>query len=165
MLEIGGGPKPKAHLVWKDAEIVALDADEQYSPDILMDAINLPFAEEYDAILASHVLEHFPWFQIKDVLLSWTKALKKGGRLYIIVPSLEWACRHSREHPFTILPHLFGGQTTPWDIHKSMFTADLLRNSLISVGLTVEQADTRSYTYLCLGKEVKAEEHHIIGRK
>jgi len=166
VLEIGGGVSPRAHLAWKDAEIVTMDADPQYDPDILCDAGQLDGMEDcYDAILAAHVLEHFGWYRIKDVLEGWVKLLKPGGELYVIVPSLEWACSNSEKYPFQVQPHLFGGQLTEWQIHKCMFTGPLLTAFFHRVGLESIVLATTPYTFLCLGERVDAEEHHVRGIK
>ena len=157
---------PKAHLVWKGAEIVTMDADPQYEPDILCDAGQLDGMEDcYDVVFASHVLEHFGWYRIKDVLKGWVKLLKPGGALYVVVPSLEWVCANCEERPFEVQPHLCAGQENEWQVHKCMFTKPLLYSHFVGVGLKVTALETRHYPFLCLGKLVEAEEHHICGIK
>jgi len=47
----------------------------------------LPFrTETFDLIYASHILEHIPWYQSKDVLTEWVRLLKPAGWLEIWVP-------------------------------------------------------------------------------
>lgn len=47
----------------------------------------LPFRHEtFDLIYASHVLEHMPWYQLREVLTEWVRLLKRGGQLEIWVP-------------------------------------------------------------------------------
>jgi len=57
--------------------------------DYVWDATRrLPFADEtFDAIYASHVVEHIAWYQTRDVLADWTRVLKKGGQIEIFVPN------------------------------------------------------------------------------
>ena len=93
ILEIGAGPKPKAKDSWPDAVVETMDADDQYDPNYVCDARMPP--EElyglYDHVMASHILEHIPYFETIQVLERWKLLLKDQGRLHIVVPSLEWA--------------------------------------------------------------------------
>ena len=48
---------------------------------------DLPFPNNtFDIIYASHILEHIPWYQTKDVLYEWVRVLKSGGILEVWVP-------------------------------------------------------------------------------
>ncbi|NMC34398.1 MAG: hypothetical protein GYA36_18390, partial [Veillonellaceae bacterium] len=132
VLEIGAGPKPGAIQIWPDAIIETMDADKQYNPTYLHDAATMPeeLYDKYDVLLASHVLEHFPHWKTLEVLKEWVKAVKPGtGSVHIVVPSFEWAAEQAlSEHPSPgTLPHLFGGITTPWDVHMTAFTMRHLR--------------------------------------
>lgn len=168
VLEIGAGPNPQAQTVWPDAEIETMDADEQYHPTYLHDAATMPkeLYERFDKLLASHVLEHFVNWQVADVLREWIKAVKPdGGEIHVVVPSFEWAAEETlSEHPSKgVLPHLFGGQTTQWNIHKVAFTMRHLRVLFESVGLAVTRARTGPYNIEAYGEIVTAEQHYICG--
>ncbi len=165
VLEIGGGPEPKAHNIWKDAEITSLDADVQYNPDILADAGNLELSTQYDVVFASHVLEHFLWARIGEVFKSWVDLVKPGGEIYIIVPSLEWVTLIAKTEPFVVQGHLLGGHTTEWDIHKCMFTKPMLEALFKTAGLTIETSCFEEYIYMCFDTSVLAYEIHVRGRK
>ena len=57
--------------------------------DIICDACAIPIPEEtYDTVLCSHVLEHQPdlWKFLEEM----HRILKRGGRLIIIVPNLQY---------------------------------------------------------------------------
>lgn len=54
----------------------------------------LPFKDEtFDLVYASHVLEHVPWYQVRQTLQEWRRILKRGGRLEIWVPDGLKICR------------------------------------------------------------------------
>lgn len=172
VLEIGAGPAPKAKLVYPGQDIVVetYDADEKYHPTYLGDAAH-PTSNlfgRFDGVFASHVLEHFPYYMTQDVLTEWAKLLKDGGELHIVVPSLEWAAREVlAETPNPgVLPHMFGGQTTQWDCHFTMFTMRKLRSDLQKAGLHVVSAASGPYL-IRVGanpdgsdRTVEAEQHY-----
>ena len=169
VLEIGGGPKPQAKPIWPDAVMETMDADEKYNPTYLHNAVTMPdeLANRYDHVLASHVLEHFPWFMTDKVLLEWKKVVKPGGYLHVIVPSLEWAAKQIlSEHPSkAIYPHMKAGQTTQYDYHLSGFMMRSLRSIFDIVGMAVVRARSGAYTIKVVGELMEAEQHYICGQK
>jgi SAM-dependent methyltransferase len=54
---------------------------------VIANAENMPFADEFDVVIASDVLEHV--LNVGDALLSMHRALKRGGRLVLRVPYRE----------------------------------------------------------------------------
>lgn len=59
-------------------------------PDALADITDLPFPENHaDAIAAIHVIEHFYYWDVVNVLSHWMKILKPGGKLILELPSME----------------------------------------------------------------------------
>jgi len=168
ILEIGAGPKPQAQLIWPDAEIETMDANSEFNPTYLHDAATMPeeLYEKYDALLASHVLEHFPHWKTAEVLKEWKKAVKVNtGQVHIVVPSFEWAAEQAlSEHPSKgTLPHLFGGIVNRWDIHMTAFTMRHLRVLFESCGLMVIRARSAPYNINAYGEIVEAEQHYICG--
>lgn len=79
VLEIGSGKKLR---YVKGSVTLNKDADSE--PDIVLDAEDLPFENEFDSILVLEVLEHTqrPYDLIEQVF----KALKKGGNVLITIP-------------------------------------------------------------------------------
>ena len=69
LLNIGAGPiaAPREYKGW---DIITLDIDESTYPDLCMDARDLTTlkAGQYDAVYASHVLEHFSECDVERVL-------------------------------------------------------------------------------------------------
>ena len=54
----------------------------------------LPFNNNtFDVIYASHILEHFPWYQIEEILKEWVRVLKPGGIMEIWVPDGLKICK------------------------------------------------------------------------
>ena len=90
LLNIGAGPvpPPEQYHGW---EIVTLDIDESVQPDIVLDARELTTLEpgQYDAVYASHVLEHFAECDVERVLWGFYHILKPRGWAHIRVPDVK----------------------------------------------------------------------------
>jgi predicted SAM-dependent methyltransferase len=74
---------------------INIDALPEHSPDIVCDVSRLTFARdnEYDLVRASHILEHFAFEQLAEVLGEWRRVLRTGGYLVVCVPNcraLAW---------------------------------------------------------------------------
>ena len=167
ILEIGANVKPQAKYLYPDDKIVIMDIDKSLNPDIVMDAGKMDYVNKFDAILASHVLEHFPYHNTIEVLEKWKKALRKDGKLHILVPSWEWTARQvlSESPSKAIWGHSFAGLTNEWDVHKCMFTMRHLRYLFDKVGLNVTEARTTKYTLMIYGERMEAEQHYVVGEK
>lgn len=169
VLEIGPGPKPQAQDVFPGAKIVTMDADEQYKPDILGNARNIPDDQKgkYDAVFASHVLEHFPWFESVNVLKEWATALKQGGELHVLVPSLDWIGKQivSETPSRGTIPLLFGGITTQWDAHFAGFTMRSLRATFEAAGLRAQRAASLPMVIMAMGVPVEVQQLYVMGVK
>lgn len=77
--------------------------------DVVMDLKNLTFREEsIVAIYSFHVLDHLFEEEIAAAMKNWTKCLKKGGELFVIVDNFEYLCRA-----------LVGGDMTIEDFNKN----------------------------------------------
>ena len=99
-------------------------------------------SETVDEIVASHVLEHFPFGQVKEVLRDWIRALKPGGRLRIAVPDFWKIASQYFASPDSITfglaqRRLMGGQSDENDFHRSIFDFDRLYELMQSEGLRV----------------------------
>lgn len=169
VLEIGANIRPQAQILFPDAKIVTLDVDKDLKPDIVADAGNMPeeLHGRFDAILASHVLEHFQYRREQQVLQGWIDCIKDGGELHIIVPSAEWAAREVlSEKPSPALHgHMLAGQINQWDVHLNIFTMRKLRALFERLGLSVTRARTGKYAIRVGGEEYEAEQHYICGVK
>lgn len=93
-------------------------------------------------IYACHVLEHFAHDEIVPILTRWFNVLEPGGQLRISVPDIDRIVRiYSKNFEHFQKPGhtpwiglLYGGQTTPYDFHKTGFNACWLRYLLEQVG-------------------------------
>lgn len=93
LLNIGGGlvaPPPE----YRDWDIVTLDIDESVKPDLCMDARDLTrlAPSQYDAVYASHVLEHFAEGDVDRVLWGFYHVLVPDGYAHVRVPDALSVC-------------------------------------------------------------------------
>jgi len=98
----------------------------------------LPFANSsLNEVYCCHVLEHFATSAVPDILTEFARALKRGGILRVSVPDLDaiFRCYCDNIDWFTP-PHdpwlglLYGGQTNPFDFHKTGFNFRWLKHLL-----------------------------------
>lgn len=75
-------------------------------------------------IYASHVLEHLGYDgEVQRALKGFHRILVPGGRLRVSVPDMEVLCRlfllpnMNFQHRYQAMRSLFGGRTTPHDVH------------------------------------------------
>lgn len=119
---------------------VRLDNDEKNKPDIVADWNHIPEPDQkYDIVFASHALEHNPFKRVLNVLREWTRVLKVGGELRLVVPNLQYVGeRLYKDEPLTNQDMwlLYSAQKDSGeeDLHKSGFTPNLLRAALEKLG-------------------------------
>lgn len=92
---------------------------------------------QVDLIYASHCLEHFSHLETVKILKEWLRILKPRGILRLSVPDFNLLLNIYQDHEselMTILHPLMGGQRHPYDFHKTVFTADRLRQLLQEAG-------------------------------
>lgn len=100
------------------------------------DAARLNYGDEtVDAIRASHVLEHFSYRDVPNVLREWVRVLKPGGEIHISVPDFDWLCEHRNDAGVPLQAYLMGGHTDAHDYHKSAFDEPSLRELMAGCGL------------------------------
>jgi len=70
------------------------DINPEVKPDVVCDVRAIPERDEtFDMVYSAHVLEHFNYFEVRNVVKEWIRILKVNGDLRIMVPNLEWAAR------------------------------------------------------------------------
>jgi predicted SAM-dependent methyltransferase len=124
----------KLHLGCGDIRIDGYcNVDISFLPtvDIIDDVIRLrKFEKSFaDQIYACHVLEHLSHDEVPRALARWFEVLRPGGELRISVPDIDrivkvyhknWQHFQTRGNtPWIGL--LYGGQTDPYDYHKTGF--------------------------------------------
>lgn len=89
-----------------------------------------------DEVRASHVLEHFCYSQIGEVLAEWVRVLKPGGVLKIAVPDFEYIARaYLSGEPVDVQRYTMGGHLDDDDFHKCILDREELARALRAVGV------------------------------
>jgi predicted SAM-dependent methyltransferase len=95
----------------------------------------------FDAIYASHVVEHLDYKDELVVTLSgWRRVLAPGGVLYVSVPDLEALARLfldpalSLHERFTVMRMIFGGHADKFDYHLVGLNEEFLKGFLGAAG-------------------------------
>ncbi len=84
-----------------------------------------------------HVLEHFSYRDVGDILATLFKKLTPGGRIIISLPDFQKMVDVFHEcgsEINVIRDALMGGQNYEYNFHKSMFTKNLLSKYLLDAG-------------------------------
>lgn len=100
-----------------------------------------------DEILSVHVIEHFYYYEIHEILREWKRVLKPGSKLVIETPNLLTACKLIVEDPINnTIPHFPEGKRAMWPLygnpgerdplmcHKWLYTPNSLANLLNECG-------------------------------
>ncbi len=105
--------------------------------DVSANARLLPFKDEvFDYILASDILEHFPFRYTKGLLLEWSRVLKSDGVIEIRTPNLAWVREmYDGKNAQFISYHIFGGQDYQGNFHYVIFDRKWLAKICNSIGL------------------------------
>jgi predicted SAM-dependent methyltransferase len=102
---------------------------------------------EVSQIVARHVLQFISWRDVDAVLCCLAHKLRRGGTLEVQVPDLE-AAMHDYVRDQESLPglqrKLYGTQGYPEEVHRSAWTAPVLRQRLAMVGLVVKELERAS---------------------
>jgi len=150
VLDVGCGFHSRAKtLDYPDEEVIRLDIDADIRPDVVADARELPFeAGTFDAVLASHILEHFSLAEMQRVILEWRRVLRRGGELRIYVPSMGHIIKEIYESgrvDWYGHAQIYGGQADEWDFHKCGFFGPELKACLETWGFDVKAVDSPTY--------------------
>ena len=146
--DLGSGRGSNAAQIWPGATVVRVDADPEVMPDVVADVRALPAdLGKFDAILASHVLEHIPRMAALPAVRHWAEFLTFDGELHIVVPDLAWAAERilRGSNDIRVLGHIFGSGESDWQQHKFGYTTLLLRNLIHAAGLRVVRIETGPY--------------------
>jgi hypothetical protein len=130
VLNVGGNSKaidiPQFFNYWQH---ILLDIDKNTNPDVLCDARNLNTLEKnsYDAVYCAHMLEHFFYHEILQVLGGMNYILKDDGFLMLRVPDIAWVLKTMFEKGLDLTDELYVSQVGPilvsdvlWGFHKEI---------------------------------------------
>jgi len=96
----------------------------------------------FDAIYASHVLEHFDYRNaLGPALAEWHRVLAPGGTLYVSVPDLDVLAgllldrdRLSGNDRFIVMAMMFGEHVDQHDYHQAGLNREFLKSFLLNAG-------------------------------
>lgn len=129
-LNIGGGNP-------KDEHYVEREGYDLIDRSVGKEAYPLDYSDEsVDVIYASHILEHFPYEKVQDVVNDWVRVLKPGGRLKVAVPNFAFfANAYGKQTDINLNGFIMGGHTDENDSHGSLFDKDVIKEVLAKAGL------------------------------
>jgi predicted SAM-dependent methyltransferase len=118
---------------------VNIDARNFSHVHIVTDDINLrEFADETVCeIYLCHVLEHFSFIEVEELVKLFYKKLKCGGVIRVSVPDFELIINGyqlCKKNLFPFRKALMGGQDYPFNFHKSIYDFELLSKIFRSAG-------------------------------
>jgi predicted SAM-dependent methyltransferase len=134
--DIGSGPVTP--YMRDEGEVVTFDIREDIRPDVICDVRHIPCpSETFDIVFSSHTLEHFSFNSVDKVLKEWTRILKVGGELRIVVPNLRHVAKRLEEDAMlpTDMWVIYGEQDYPKNFHAAGFTPKLLTRLVESMGV------------------------------
>lgn len=93
-------------------------------PDLQADVRDLSMfaSDSVDEILTVHLIEHFYFWTLPEVLAEWRRILKPGGKMITETPNLLYACSQIMASPYkAALPD---GQTSTWVLYGNPYEKD-----------------------------------------
>jgi len=125
--------------------------DERQLPatELLCRVECLPFASDsLEAILASHIIEHFSYRTVDAVIAEWRRALMPGGSILIITPNFGYVAHGYvegwMEHK-EARDRAFGGQDYDGNYHYNMYDSRSLQDALEAAGFRNVRDVTSNY--------------------
>jgi predicted SAM-dependent methyltransferase len=120
-----------------------VNVDARPFPHVHLASDSVALAEFSDGALGEiylcHVLEHFSFAEVDQLLVTYHKKMSDGGVLRISVPDFDLAIaayRASGEDLEFVRMALMGGQDYEFNFHKSVFNKKLLTKLLTEAGFT-----------------------------
>ena len=154
-LNIGCGDKPLEAI--SGHKCINVDIRPLNKVDIVCDVRHLPFkSDQFERILASDIIEHFPESETDNLLNEWSRVLKIGGHMKIRTPSLKWVVDYytQRKDAKFVSYHIFGGQDYPGNFHYVIFDKGWLSSMCANHGLrTIEYNEVHSNFIIVVVKE------------
>lgn len=135
-------------------ENIDIQCDVWEVPSLLVD--RLPLQEIY----SKNFLEHLSVTEGKFFIRMCWNMLGPGGKLTLEVPNMSWLIEKYVNHGYDddedFLAFFFGGGGDEWwNMHKTMYTVDLMRKRLIEGGFTWNKVKVWEEGYPLFGEAVK----------
>jgi len=112
--------------------------------DASFDVQKIPYPDNsVDEIKVFHIIEHFHFLDINNILTEWYRVLKPGGRIWIETPDFLESCRSFvqgipempiEEWRVMMYGHFFAMPWIPGQTHKFLFTEHQLNTNLTWAG-------------------------------
>ena len=118
--------------------VVDLVADVSTLDQTLWCERGLPQA---DAVVARHVLEHFPYRDSARILAGWVGLVRPGGLVHIEVPRMDFLARHWFDRPGNLewqrwlINMAYGEEDYTGNFHMTLFSMELLKDVMERAGL------------------------------
>ena len=139
-LNVGAGERTYRFYPSNNYECTNVDVGDLKNIDRVCSVEDLPFSnEEFDYILASDIIEHFPISKTQDILKEWLRVLKVEGIIEFRLPNLAAICKQyldGGKNAKNISWLLYGGQDYPGNFHYVGFDSAFFNEECKKAGLT-----------------------------
>ena len=160
---------------WKE---IRIDVDPESKPDIVASITDLRTsctAQSFDAIWASHILEHLYTYELASALAEFKRTLKPDGFVLATLPDLETVASLIIENgldrvayispagPITPLDMLFGHSASIarghiYMAHKTGFTCASLGQHFVDAGFPIAVVKRQGFDLWALGLMHEADQ-------
>jgi len=151
-------------------EVTGIDINPDFHPEILHD-IAEPFDEslhgQFDAIVASHVMEHVSWRKALASFGNLKTILTPTGYFLVIVPALEHAMRRILHGQFDpgVMGVIYGDQREgQHDYHFCGYTRAALVQAMEFIDMQVVEVKELNCYYFINGQTFRGTEDLILGQ-
>lgn len=158
-LNVGCGERTFAFYPSNEFECVNYDERDLKCVDVVGDIHDLSSFkdEEFDFILASDIIEHFPIINTQDILKEWLRVLKLGGTIEFRLPNLSAITAEyvKNNNARTVSWLLYGGQDYSGNFHYVGFDRQLFKEEYSKVGLEEVSYVEEGFNMVIVTKKVK----------
>lgn len=138
-LNIGAGERTYTHYPTNNYECINFDERALETTNVVGDVRSLRMFEdeEFDFILASDIIEHFPIKEVQDILKEWGRVLKVSGMIEFRLPNLAAICVQyiNRRDARNVSWLLYGGQDYSGNFHYTCYDRVLFKEECVKAGL------------------------------
>lgn len=139
-------------------ECINVDSRDLPGVDKVCDVRKLPFAdEEFDFILASDIVEHFPVAWVNAVINEWVRVLKNNGLIEFRLPNLAAICQHyvNTKNAKHVSWMLYGGQEYAGNFHYTGYDREFFAQTCKKSHLYEESYKEEGTNMIVIMRKVK----------